>query len=86
MRPPLKETLRFGPNHLVQEIASLVGVLGRDPAMLTEFLFGPETTSPEGGNYRTLVATRVAVNQHFAVGIPEGFVIVRWAVSQPSGT
>ena len=58
--------------------------------MLTEFLFGPETTSPEGGNYRTLVATRVAVNQHFAVGIPKAerwvFVIVRWAVSQPSGT
>jgi hypothetical protein len=73
IRPPLKETLRFGPNHLVEEIASFVDivVLGYDPAMLTECLFGPETTSPEGGNYRTLVATRVAVNQHSAVGILE---------------
>ena len=58
--------------------------------MLTEFLFGPETMSLEAANYRTLVATRLAVHQHFAVGIPEVerwvFVIVRWAVSQPNGT
>jgi hypothetical protein len=73
IRPPLEEALGFGPNHLVQEIASLIGVVvfGNDPSTLTRFLFGPETARLEGDDYSMLLATRVAVDQYSAVHVAQ---------------
>jgi hypothetical protein len=88
----LKEPFWFGPDHLVKEVATFVGVVlfGNYPAMLTLFLFGPESTSDKSSDDGALFTPGVAVDQNLAVGIPEteGWVpvVMSWAASQPTRT
>ena len=49
IRTPLKEPFGVGPNHLVKQKATFVGVVvfRNDPASLVQPLFGPEAASDE---------------------------------------